>query len=284
MKIGILSDIHVDINYSDKDRVTSSIIRYIKEYSLDLMIIAGDVAGDYELTLGSLEKIEEKGKIPCLFVPGNHDIWIEKYPEKTSWEIYDLLKSYSHNLANGPYEPCKDWIVIGDLGWYDFSFGDSSKYSFDDFSRMKYEERVWQDSIKAVWDRSTLDMHRYFVNKLEKQLNQYKDRKVIIVTHVLPIVGFTVQPPSLMWEYMNAFLGSSEYGELIQGYPNIKYAVSGHVHYRKRKVINGVEFICNCLGYQEEWYKNVDADTEVKRSMITIEINSDIAPIEKCID
>ena len=275
MKIGILSDIHVDINFSDTDRVTPSIIKYIRDNSLDMMIIAGDVASNYELTLGSLKAIEEKGKIPCLFVPGNHDIWIENYPEKTSWEIYELLKSYSHNLANGPHEIDKDWVVIGDLGWYDFSFGDK-KYSFKDFTLMKYEERVWQDSIKAVWGRSTLDMHKYFLEKLENQLKMYQNKNIIVVTHVLPVLDFTVQPPSLMWEYMNAFLGSSEYGELISRYPNVKYAVSGHVHYRKRKKINETEFICNCLGYQSEWYENDDADIEVDRSMITIEIDSDI--------
>ena len=279
MKIGILSDIHVDINYSDKDLVTPSICKYIKKHSLDMMIIAGDVASDFNLTLDSLRDIEDIGKVPCLYVPGNHDIWTENYPEKTSWEIYELLKSHSHNLANGPYELGNDWVVIGDLGWYDFSFGDSDKYSPSDFTKMKYEDRIWQDSIKAAWDRSTLEMHRYFLDKLEKQLIKYQYKKIILVTHVLPIVDFTVQPPSLMWEYMNAFLGSSEYGKLISRYPNIKFAVSGHVHYRKQKIIQGTEFICNCLGYRSEWYENDDADTEVKRSMITIEINSDIKPV-----
>ena len=283
MKIGILSDIHIDINYSDTDRVTPSIIKYIRENSLDLMIIAGDVASSYELTLDSLKDIEEKGGIPCLFVPGNHDIWVENHTDKTSWDIYELLKAHSHNLAIGPYEINKDWVVIGDLGWYDFSFGDK-KYSFKDFNLMKYEERVWQDSIKAVWDRSTLDMHKYFIDKLEIQLKKYKNKKIIVVTHVLPVLDFTVQPPSLMWEYMNAFLGSSEYGELILRYPNIKYAVSGHVHYRKRKKINGTEFICNCLGYSSEWFDNIDVEIEVNRAMMTIEIDSDIKPVIKCID
>lgn len=272
MKLGILSDIHVDINNSDKNSVSSSIVKYIKKHSLDIMIIAGDIASDYVLTLDSLKEIEKDSGVPCLFVPGNHDIWTENHPEKTSWEIYELLKSHSNNLVNGPYELSENWIVMGDLGWYDFSFGNSDKYSFDDFSKMKYKKRIWQDSIKAVWDRSTLDMHKYFMDKLENQLNQYRDRNIIVLTHVLPIIDFTVQAPSPMWEYMNAFLGSSDYGELFLKYPNVKYAVSGHVHYRKRKKIQNTEFICNCLGYSTEWYKNTDADMEVDRAMGIIEI------------
>ncbi|MDA3941456.1 MAG: metallophosphoesterase [Spirochaetia bacterium] len=271
MKIGILSDIHVDINFTDKDVVTPAICRNIKKNSMDMVIIAGDVASDYKLILASLGEIEKQTNIPCLYVPGNHDIWIENYPEKTSWEIYELLKSYPHNLANGSYEINKDWVVIGDLGWYDFSFGDS-KYSFNDFSNMKYEERIWQDSIKAVWGETPLDMHKYFINKLEKQLIKYKARNVIIITHVLPIQNFTVQPPSPMWEYMNAFLGSSEYGELILKYPNVKYAITGHVHYRKQIKINNTEFICNCLGYRSEWHENDDAEIEVNKAMMTIDL------------
>ena len=271
MKIGIISDIHIDMNFTDEDRVTSSLSRYVKEHSLDMMIVAGDVASDYKKVLEAFNRIENEGNVPCLFVPGNHDIWTENYPEKTSWEIYELLKLHSNNLANGPYEISENWVVIGDLGWYDYSFGDK-KYTLNDFNQMKYEERVWQDSIHAFWDRSSLDMHKYFLEKLETQLEQYKNRNIILVTHVLPIIDFTVQPPSPMWEYMNAFLGSKDYGELILRYPNVKYSISGHVHYRKRKVIGNTEFICHCLGYRSEWYKNTDAAVEVDRAMGIIEI------------
>jgi putative phosphoesterase len=271
LKIGILSDIHIDINKNERDMVTPAICNVIREKSLDILLIAGDVASDYKLVLAALKRIENEGAIPCLYVPGNHDVWTENYPKKTSWQIYDLLKSYSNNLSNGPYIIDKNWVVIGDLGWYDFSFGDS-KYNFEDFSKMKYEERVWQDSIKAVWDRSTLDMHKYFLEKLENQLNQYSDKNVILVTHVLPIKDFTVQAPSPMWEYMNAFLGSKQYGELILRHQNIKYAVSGHVHYRKQLKIKNTEFLCNCLGYSSEWNKNTDAAVEVDRAMGIIAI------------
>lgn len=271
MKIGILSDIHVDINYTDRDTVTPAICNAVKEKSLDLMIIAGDVASDYTRALEALEIIEKTTRIPTLYVPGNHDIWVEQHPDKTSQEIYNLLKGYAHNLTNGAYEINSDWIVLGDLGWYDFSFGDK-KYSTGDFQRMKYEDRVWQDSIMARWDRSTLEMHNFFLGRLEKQLEKYQDKKVIVVTHVLPIKDFTVQPPTAMWEYLNAFLGSAEYGKMILRYPNVKYSVCGHVHYRKRKTIQNTEFICNCLGYRSEWFENDDAAVEVDRSMLVLEI------------
>ena len=271
MKIGVLSDIHVDINYTVEDLITPAICRSVKEKDLDLLIIAGDVASDYELTLSSLNQIEKEGKVPCLYVPGNHDIWTENHPDKTSWEIYTHLKSYSHNLAGNSYDINEDWTVVGDLGWYDFSFGDSS-YSFQDFERMKFEERVWQDSIMVRWDRSTKEMNSFFLEKLEKQLQQYAQKNLIVVTHVLPIQEFAVQAPNPMWKYLNAFLGSKEYGELFLRYPNVKYSISGHVHHREKCRKGGTEFICNCLGYRNDWDDNTDAAMEVDRAMGIIEI------------
>jgi len=51
-----------------------------------------------------------------------------------------------------------------------------------------------------VWGRSTLEVHRHFHNKLEKQLDACKGGKIILVTNVLPIMDFTVQPPDSLWQ------------------------------------------------------------------------------------
>ena len=60
---------------------------------------------------------------------------------------------------------------------------------------MKIGNRLWQDKVKAVWNKPTLEMHRYFYRKLEKQLEANKNNNIILVTHVLPLLEFTVQPP-----------------------------------------------------------------------------------------
>ena len=43
MKIGILSDIHIDINYTDRDLITPAICRNINKKSLDMIIVAGEI-------------------------------------------------------------------------------------------------------------------------------------------------------------------------------------------------------------------------------------------------
>ncbi len=270
MKIGILSDIHIDLEHPRPDKVLEGIVTAIKKIGIAVMIIAGDVANDYKLTLRALGDIEKASGVRCLFVPGNHDIWNVNHPDKTSWDIYDALKTFDGNLANGPAELEDGWVVIGDLGWYDYTFG-SRQYSVAEFDRMKIKDRLWQDKIKADWGKSTIEMHRYFYKKLENQLDACKSNNIILVTHVLPILDFTVQPPNSMWQYLNAFLGSRQYGELALNYP-VKYSISGHVHYRKQTTYENTTFICNCLNYASQWINNDDPVLEVARAIKTIEI------------
>ena len=270
MKLGILSDLHVDLKDSDPEKLLQGLVEAVAENGVETIIIAGDVANDYTVTLKFLDRIEEKAGVRCLFVPGNHDIWNEKHPDKTAWDTYRELENFSGNLSAGPIELGDQWVVIGDLGWYDYSFG-SSEYTIADFDRMKFKGRLWQDKIKAVWDTSTLEMHRHFHRKIEKQLKASRHKKIIMVTHVLPIVDFTVQPPDKMWNYLNAFLGSRQYGELALKY-GVDFSISGHVHYRRMKRYNSTTFICNCLNYASQWIDNDDPVLEIKRAIKTIEI------------
>ncbi len=273
MKIGILSDIHVDINASQgKDTVTPALCSYINNSTVDLFIIAGDIASNYLLTLETITTIEKQTGIPCLFVPGNHDIWTEYHPDMTSWDIYHALQKHPHNLASASYRINDNWTAIGDIGWYDYRFG-SNTYTVKDFDRMQYDGRVWQDSIQAKWDRSTIEMHTFFLEKLENQLKEQKDKNIILVTHVLPITAFTVQNPPPLWEYFNAFMGSPDYGKLAEKYPGIKYAICGHVHYRKEVKQRDTNFICSCLGYTAEWSDNDDPGEEIPKAVKIIEID-----------
>lgn len=270
MKIGILSDIHVDINLTGGSPVVDGLKSAIVKNHLDKMIIAGDIASDYELTLSTLADIESATGTACLFVPGNHDIWNEKHPSMTAWETYAKLKSFHGNLANGPQLLSENWVTIGDIGWYDYAFG-SSEYSTKAFDRMKIDNRLWQDKVMAIWEKPTQEIHHYFLNKLETQLKENRRRNVILVIHVLPLRFFTVRPPDHTWRYLNAFLGSPDYGELALKY-DVRYVICGHVHYRKQTRINQTEFICNCLNYHNQWIKKDPAE-EIAETMKIIEID-----------
>jgi putative phosphoesterase len=272
MKIGLLSDIHVDINNSGRDDVTPAICDSIKNQDIDIFITAGDVSSDYRLTLETVGRIEKETGRDCLFVSGNHDLWNEKHPDMTACETYSEMLKHPHNLSAGPVKLKDGWSAAGETCWYDYSFGSAGLFTFSDFERRSYEGRVWQDSIKAVWNRTDAETHDWFLRRLEDSITRVNTGSIIAVTHMLPVEEFTVPVPDETWDYFNAFLGSREIGEMLFRHPNVKYAVSGHVHYRKEAVKNGQTFICQCLGYRTEWKDNDDPFIEVPKSMRIIEI------------
>jgi Icc-related predicted phosphoesterase len=288
MRIGIISDIHLDINEAatGEERVLPALLAAIRRRRVELLILAGDVANDYRRTLACLEAIEAEAKVRCLFVPGNHDLWNQSGaavadpasppqespplpPEWGAWDSYRALEAFPGNLCRGPAELPGGWVAVGDAGWYDYRFGDS-RYSTEDFDRMRFEGRLWWDKVNTRWDRSTLEIHEHFLRRLSGQLEAHAGRKLILVVHVVPIRELTVQPPNRMWSYLNAFLGSPEYGKLALRH-SVSYAVCGHVHYRRRQRIEGTLFICSCLGYTTEWTDPEDVDREVDGALTVLE-------------
>ena len=270
MKLGILSDIHVDINQEAGKPVMDGLKAAITSKGIDKMIIAGDMASDYRLTLDSLKELETDTHVECLFVPGNHDVWNENHPDITAWDAYGRMKAHRGNLANGPRSLVGDWVCVGDMGWYDYSFG-SPEFSIEEFDRMQIEGRLWQDKVKAVWGHPTREMHAYFYDKLKQQLHALSGKKIILAIHVLPIREFTVQDPNRMWSYLNAFLGSSQYGDLALDRA-VRYVICGHVHYRLQKRIGDTDFICNCLNYSDQWI-NSEPEQEIADVLKVIDIN-----------
>jgi len=268
MLLGIISDIHVDINRRDGEEVVSGYIaEEILRKGIDTLLIAGDISSDYLLTLETVRKLREATGRTILFVPGNHDIWNEHHPETRAWDTYNAMLEDPGNIAARPFRTPEGWTILGDLGWYDFSFGDPS-FSFEEFTEMQREGRVWQDKIMSIWDRDTTAMHRLFLERLSRSLDVSDPAKTVAVTHVVSVRDFIVQNPGPMWRYFNAFLGSPEYGSLFVSRGGA-LAVAGHVHYRRSVRHGNTEFICPCLGYTSEWKDPTAYAKEIAETLVT---------------
>lgn len=248
MKTVVLSDIHVDINREHP--VVQEFARYIKEQDARLAIIAGDVSEIQQETLDTLNTIEQLSGARVLFVPGNHDLWGPPGDPDQIAAIYDRYVRDEHCLC-GRDVVLGDTVVIGDVGWYDYSFG-SGRYSFEEFEQMSLAGRTWQDSLRNAWTRDNLGRTQWMLSRLEARLAAYPDKQLAVVTHMLPVKDFTVPAEMANWSYFNAFLGSRKFGELYRRYP-VKAAVCGHVHYRRSFDRDGIHWMCRCLNYHSEW-------------------------------
>jgi putative phosphoesterase len=263
----------VDINAAAGEQaVTGLLAREAARRKLDILLVAGDISSDYALSLKTIDSLAAESGVRVLFVPGNHDIWNERHPSLRARDTYDALLSHPANLARGPIFLNNNWAIVGDLGWYDFAYGDPS-FSRADFERMRFGERTWQDKIKSLWDLSTIDVHRMFLKRLEETLDLVEGHRILLATHVVQIRDFTVLEPGEMWKYFNAFLGSPDYGELCIR-KNVDLAVCGHVHYRRRARRENTEFVCPCLGYAVEWPSPRDTAREIAETLAVYELEN----------
>lgn len=272
MKIGVLSDLHIDGNALALQEATSFvdlIANMVHKEQVDHLLIAGDISNDYVQSLNFLTELEQAARCKVLFVPGNHDYWSKINGEERTQKIYEAFKQDCTSILEKPYLLNDEWAIVGNTGWYDYSFG-SSEFSTDDFNRMSYLERTWQDKLYVHWGRTNQDMHQWFYNKIEQDLQAVGNRKIILITHMVTHPEFIVPMPNEMFAYFNAFIGSSMYEQLIEKYP-INYSIMGHIHYRKRMMISQTEYICACLGNKNEW-KTTDVEQEIQDAFMTFEI------------
>ncbi|WP_217588154.1 metallophosphoesterase [Lentibacillus saliphilus] len=273
MRIGVVSDLHIDANLHmvpDQTRFIEGLNSIVTEKQIDVLLIAGDVSDDYRMTLDVLETLDHICPAQVLFVPGNHDYWSINHDVKDAWKIHQALSEWKGSLTERSYHLNDDWVVIGNTGWYDYSFGNPA-FTEADFNDMHHMDRTWKDSKYVQWGMDNKAVHHYFMGKLENELKRHRGKNIIMMTHVVTHPEFIVPTPHPLWDYFNAFLGSSAYGKLYQDY-NVRYGIMGHVHYRKTAKINNTHMICACLGKYTEW-KRDDWYQELEASIYTFEID-----------
>jgi putative phosphoesterase len=270
IRIGILSDIHVDQNGESPDHVVNALATTLQHNAPDAFVLAGDVSNDYTLSLSVLSELEIGTGIPVYFVPGNHDLWNRTHPDMDAWQIHDAFGQFPGTLSGRVLDLAAGWQIVGEAGWYDFSYGDSA-YSEEDFERMEIDGRVWQDRVFADWKMGTRQVHQVFLARLRERLSSVRDpRRTLMVTHAVPVSDFTVPFMPELWNYLNAFLGSEAYGELAREF-GVPASICGHVHFRREVKHPGrggsaTRFICNCLGYTREWRGDPNPFLEVPKA------------------
>ena len=249
MKVAVISDIHLD--YNEGHDVIGSIAKIVKENRAEALLIAGDITQDVCLTISAVNEIEQLCSIPVYYVPGNHDMWRSDNSKYSSTEaIYEKFVSDSHCIS-GKSVVLGTHRLIGDIAWFDYSFGDSC-FNKSDFDTMEHIGRTWQDKLFNDWSSQNIATSNRFILEIENTMKKYPNDRFCVMTHMLPIKEFTVPTTIEMWKYFNAFLGTNKLGELYKKY-NVDYSICGHVHYRQTIVKDSINYLCRCLNYQSEW-------------------------------
>ncbi|MGB8454095.1 MAG: metallophosphoesterase [Anaerocolumna sp.] len=266
MKIGFISDIHIDINQAYP--IMEVLVQKSREKKLDCLVIAGDISNHITTTLEFFERLLPLAGIPVYFVPGNHDMWDQEGMICDSHETYRRYQAHPSCLVNRSIDLGDDWVLLGDIGWYDYTLGHPG-FSHEEFARRKLGERTWMDSIHVRWNQTDEQVHAEMLARMEAQLFKCRGKKCIIVTHMVTNPAFIVSEDQKDWNYFNAFLGSGDYSALFVR-EHVKLNVMGHVHYRKRVKISGVDYICSCLNYHTQWMSD-SPEKEIESALTIIE-------------
>lgn len=253
MKIGVISDIHIDEQYSKKE-LLSTLSECINEKNVDVMLVAGDISENYNSSINFMRKLNSNINAKLYYTAGNHDLWSKHCENETMNDIIGKLKKEQSFVHNNAVLLNNDVILIASCGWYDYSFA-SPEFKLDDLKEKFYMDRTWQDKFYAKKELNDIDLHNTWNKELIGLIKKYPDKKIIFMTHMVNHPKLCVgkdHPKYNMWKYFNGFLGSNELHNITK-YDNIKIAISGHVHYRKSFTENSTYYMCRCLGYESEF-------------------------------
>ncbi|MCU5745297.1 metallophosphoesterase [Staphylococcus sp. SQ8-PEA] len=269
MRIGVISDLHIDRHPTlyTEDYVEALSLQ-VRRKSVELLIIAGDIANQFELVNDFLKELKGYLNIRILFIPGNHDFWSD-HQSYSSLEVLEMYKRMDGCLLAHPHIIDDEWAIIGHTGWYDYSYA-SNKFSVERLARGKYYGATWQDKVRIDWPYEDRELSKHAAQLIENDLQSIGNRKAILVTHIVTHPAFAVPLPHRLFDFYNAYIGTSDIEPLYRRFP-IRYSVMGHVHFRKRMTEKGITYICPCLGYQRQW-RTQDISQEISDALQVIDL------------
>lgn len=272
MKLGVISDLHIDRHQTYSSEIyLKYLIEVIEKARVSLIIIAGDISNNSERTLAFINQLDAAITAQVAFVPGNHDIWRNKEDTTTTEAILKRYREHPLCLMHAPIIR-GDWCIRWHMGWFDYAYADA-RFSDEKLQRGKHYGATWQDLVHTDFTEEASVRAMHYADEVNKQLEQYQGKKVILVTHFVTHPAFLVPTPHRVFDFFNGFIGTQSFDALFERYP-IRYSIMGHVHFRKVVHEENTSYIAACLGYPREW-RTPDLKTELERTIQVIDIEEE---------
>jgi predicted phosphodiesterase len=276
MRIAFTSDVHTDHDAANR-LVWQEMVSILQDLAPDVFICCGDVAAEekqFGMTIMALEQVA----CPKLFVPGNHDVWVQKaaWVERgitSQQKYYQLLPALCraagvHPLWLEPYV-VGDVAFCGSLGWYDYSLRniDLDTYiTVHDYRRKTFQDRVWNDGRFVHWLAAETSGGRrkrlsdeaitaHMVQALAQQLQDVEPhvQHIVGVTHMLPFRSMMHYRHEARADYFGAFMGSVLLGEVWQSCPKVTLVLAGHTHRQLTVQVGRMTALTSPIGYARQW-------------------------------
>ena len=251
LKVSYISDLHLDFHgrYLDEQPF------FINTSESDVLIIAGDLAESRNILKGYydvvLNQISSEYKT-VIYVLGNHEFYFSKV-YKTNSLLKEKLESEFNNihLLNPGTIEIDNVVFIGATFWT--NFGNLNQLSIqkaknymNDYRTITIKDK--KGIYRKLHPNDVLDFHFSDKRYIEEKLLEYKDKKVVVVTHHAPS-QLSIHPIYSNDIAINDSYYSNQF-ELIDSSPQIVLWVHGHTHIKCDYTISNTRIVCNPFGYK----------------------------------
>lgn len=252
MRIHLVSDLHLDIS------------KYLELPGGEVLIIAGDAceAKSLNAEFHSTRPMNRiPGSLPCLdffdiecrkyqkvfYVLGNHEHYRGKY-----WKTIEEIKSVVPNnvtILENQYEEYRGAVFVGATLWTDMNKADpitlsTIKNQMNDYRLIT----VHQDNVyRKLSPFDTVQMHIDSKRFIEKTVQEFKDKPVVVITHMAPT--FMGVAERFRGETLTNGAYCSDLSDLILDNENIKFWVHGHQHDPVDYAVGSTRVLSNPRGY-----------------------------------
>lgn len=252
LRIAATSDNHFDVNKVNEDEMVQQQAEFLLQNKIEIYLIAGDLFNKFDRSLNYVETLQKLvgEKVKILFIAGNHDMLNDI--------SYEGLESSinSNYLHNKFYDvPGTNWRIIGNNGWYDYSFADNIDRTSEQFWRWK--KSFWIDTgiEQPMSDIERMDI---VLKQTESKLQEAAGKHVLFMTHFAVTQKYIrYTDDARFWNMANGMMGSKRMENLLEKYqPEI--VVSGHLHHHFKPLAKsrGI-YYNNSVGYHNnrinEW-------------------------------
>ena len=267
MRVFALSDVHVDYrdNMDHLDTLSP------QEFQRDALILAGDVTDDLDKLAQVLAGAQSKFAW-VFFVPGNHELWVRHSETRDSIQKFERIVALCTSLGVrtqptrlvGVGEEFAVWIVPL-FSWYvKPEEGPASLFvekDGDDASLM-----MWADNHLTGWNgvKTGQNVADFFIDMNEEHIHRQYDAPVVSFSHFLPrreLMFANGVPPKPRWFGRKGGRGAQFNFSRVAGSTRLdaqiralgsSVHVYGHQHRNRDRIIDGIRYISNCLGYPHE--------------------------------
>lgn len=273
VKVALSSDQHLDINQVPVETMISQQAAWLLQQQVGIYLVAGDLFNHFDRSLAFMQQLQ--AAVPTIqvrFIAGNHDM----VNGVTFDELEQPLDStYLHNQFFDV--PGTDWRIIGNNGWYDYTFADVLDKDVAAFEQWK--RAYWLDSAiqQPMTDPERTDL---VLEQVTAQLKraQVDQKRVFFMTHFVPQSTYLrITDDNRFWNMANAMMGSQRLGNLLTQF-KVDQVLFGHMHLRTQpRLIDGTTYYNQAVGYgtkrRHEWQSDSFL-TEWQHQLRIVELDS----------